>query len=110
MQVLRKGCGQVGFSMERLCTGKGFEDGGCGALLLVEEGDIFFTESHARDETTRYESFQCPECGVRTDFEQGEVPDRIRLNLKHFKDWQAGYRGPTSNNVECIPSSPGIEI
>ncbi len=49
------------------CTGNGNGNGGCGASLLVQETDLFQTKSHARDETSYYTTFQCPQCNTWTD-------------------------------------------
>ena len=59
----------------------------CGAVLLVEQADIFRTESHARDETTNHYTFQCSECGVLTDLES--VPSRVKLDAVYRspRDW-----------------------
>ncbi len=78
MKTLKKGRKQKGWTKECKCTGKGNGDGGCGATLLVEKGDLFRTESHARDETESYTTFWCKECGVLTDivtpFREAELP------------------------------------
>jgi hypothetical protein len=67
MRVLKPGRKQRGWSVETVCTGTGNGGGGCGAKLLVEQGDLFKTTSQARDETTTYVTFRCSECGVLTD-------------------------------------------
>ncbi len=72
MMVLKKGRKQDGKSFELKCTGKGNGNGGCGAILLVSENDMYQTESHALHETDYYVTFRCPECRVETD-----VPDHI---------------------------------
>ncbi len=83
MKVLKKGRPQKGWTKEYKCTGKGNKGGGCGALLQVEEDDLFLTQSHARDEITEYISFRCCECGVITDIwnadstEDCPVPDLV---------------------------------
>ena len=74
MKVLRTGRAQQGWAQERACTGHGNGGGGCGAVLLVEEGDVYLTKSHAREETTTYLTFSCPECGVETDVEGAPAP------------------------------------
>ena len=84
MKVIEKGTGQKGWSTKATCTGQGNDGGGCGARLLVEEADVFRTESHARDETDVYYTFECPECQVRTDLRS--VPDRVAE--------KAPYRSP----------------
>lgn len=66
MKIIKPGRQQQGWSTEVTCTGSGNGNGGCGALLLVEIGDVFETQSNCRDETTYYTTFKCP-CGVLTD-------------------------------------------
>lgn len=86
MKVLKPGNGAKGWSTETLCTGAGNKGGGCGALLLVEEADLFRTESHCRDETDTYATFCCPECGVLTDIDYPktrELKPRKRESLPH---------------------------
>lgn len=77
MKVLKKGRKQKGWATVTKCTGEGNRDGGCGALLLVEEGDLFRTQSNAMGEITDYITFECPDCGVWTDLNQGKVPGHI---------------------------------
>jgi len=43
MKVLEKG---RGWSLKQVCTGKGNGNGGCGAKLLIERGDIYVTHSY----------------------------------------------------------------
>jgi hypothetical protein len=54
MKILKKGREQKGWTREEICTGVGNGGGGCGAKLLVEQGDLFKTYSHARDETETF--------------------------------------------------------
>lgn len=70
MKVLKKGRPQSGWSTEQKCTGAGNGNGGCGAELLVEIGDIFTTYSNpmGRDPNW-FLTFECPECHVLTDIE-----------------------------------------
>ncbi len=77
MKTLKKGRDQKGWSKEEKCTGLGNGGGGCGALLLVEQGDIFRTTSHARDETTNHVTFACHDCGVLTDMKIYGGPVRV---------------------------------
>jgi hypothetical protein len=68
MKVLMKGRPQRGWSQEFICTGKGNGNGGCGAKLLVEEGDLIRTGCHSYDGSSEYYvTFVCSECGVMTD-------------------------------------------
>jgi hypothetical protein len=88
MRVIEKGREQKGWATETRCTGKGNGDGGCGAKLLVEEGDLYVTMSHARDETDYYMTFKCCECGVETDLGE-EVPSGLRRRLIQEKRGRA---------------------
>jgi len=67
MKVLKKGREQKGWTTKATCTGNGNGDGGCGAELLVEQGDLYQTSSSALGETTDYITFTCAACGVETD-------------------------------------------
>ena len=69
MKLIQKGRDQKTPAKELECTGKGNGGNGCGAILLVEETDVFATTSQARDETTHYTTFQCSECNDWTDIE-----------------------------------------
>lgn len=83
MKVIKPGREQRGWSTEQVCTGKGNGNGGCGATLLVEQSDLYLTESHARDETTTYVTFRCSACGVETDLgDTWRVPDTVMRGLK----------------------------
>lgn len=75
MKVLKKGKPQKGWAKNYKCTGKGNKGGGCGALLRVEEDDLFLTFSHAGNETTTYIGFKCCDCGVLTDIWNDESGD-----------------------------------
>lgn len=68
MKVIKKGREQKGRAKEYECTGAGNRNGGCGAILLVEEGDLFQTSnSDYGGDTEHYVTFRCPECGSLTD-------------------------------------------
>ncbi len=81
MKVLEKGNGAKSWSTVANCTGAGNRGGGCGAKLQVEATDLFRTTSNARDETTEYTTFKCPECQVLTDLPEGKVPSDIERKL-----------------------------
>ncbi len=71
MKVLKKGRPQKGWAKEFVCTGKGNGNGGCGAKLLVEEGDLYETSHSCYDGSTDYYvTFMCAECGVETDINE----------------------------------------
>lgn len=68
MKVLKPGRPQKGWSIQTKCSGSGNGGGGCGAKLLVEEGDLFMTECHPYgDDLQRFVTFKCVDCGVLTD-------------------------------------------
>lgn len=80
MKVIKPGRPQAGWSKEAECSGDGTGGGGCGAVLLVEEGDLFETQGSARDETTYYMTFKCPSCGVETDLR--DVPSSVWARVR----------------------------
>lgn len=67
MKVIKKVKKQAGWSKEYSCTGKGNDDEGCGARLLVSEEDIFITKSNCLHETDYYYTFKRPECAALTN-------------------------------------------
>lgn len=68
MKILKPGREQRGWAKELECTGAGNGGGGCGALLLVEQDDVYRT-SHTDYGGFRdvYNTFTCAACGVETD-------------------------------------------
>ena len=83
MEVLKKGRAQRGWSKEFTCTGDGNHGGGCGAVLLVSEFDIYRTESHHYDGSSEsYKTFSCSECGVETDIDDPSAPVRGKKPAK----------------------------
>lgn len=69
MKLLEKGNQQKGWAKKFRCTGHGNGGGGCEALLLVEQEDVFRTFRHYYDGSREsYNTFKCSECGVLTDF------------------------------------------
>lgn len=91
MKVIRKGREQKGWAKEYTCTGAGNGNGGCGAVLLVEIGDVFETQRNCMHETDFFTTFRCPECQVLTDI---EVPGHVRAaaseqrGLWHDPNWK----------------------
>ena len=75
MKVLKPGRDQNGPAVEAYCTGDGNGGGGCNALLLVEEGDVFETSKSSTGETDCFTTFKCPSCGTLTDL-KGRHPFR----------------------------------
>jgi hypothetical protein len=89
MKLIKKGRAQNGWAQEILCTGNGNGGGGCSATLLVEIGDLFLTFKYdyggGQDQ---FVTFQCPECGVKTDVKDSLTP--INTNtLPTETEWEA---------------------
>jgi len=86
MKVLKPGRQQRGWSIEHSCTGDGNDDGGCGALLLVEQPDLFKTYQGSDVCIT----FKCSECGVLTDLDDLNHPpgDIITHQIPTRSDWE----------------------
>lgn len=92
MKVLKSGSGQSCWSVEATCSGKGNQGGGCGAELLVEEGDLYQTSSSDYGgDTEYYVTFTCPECGVETDLDK--VPGNIKSRIPR-KNQKKDYAPP----------------
>jgi hypothetical protein len=70
MKVVKKGRKQAGWAKEFTCTGEGNKGGGCGAVLLVEQADVFCTYVHCHVDTDTFHTFRCSECGVLTDIKE----------------------------------------
>jgi rRNA maturation protein Nop10 len=87
MKVIKPGkIENILWTKEEKCTGKGNTGKGCGAVLLLEEGDLYHTYSHCRDETDTYTTFTCPQCGTKTDIKYPGV--KVHLDEKTWKAWQ----------------------
>lgn len=66
MKVLKAG---TPWGKEVECTGAGNGNVGCGAKLLINQGDLYQTASHSYDGSSDYyTTFCCPCCGAETDF------------------------------------------
>ena len=84
MKVLSKGRTQKGWSKQLRCSGDGNGGGGCSAILLVEQPDLYHTYKHSYDGSSdTFTSFTCCDCGVETDIE--DVPSHLELYSK--EDW-----------------------
>lgn len=66
MKVIKPGREQHGWVNELTCTGNGNGGGGCDAVLLVEEDDVYQTYDGSTD---YYLTFRCPQCNAQTDIE-----------------------------------------
>lgn len=75
MKILAQGRPQRGWAAEFVCTGKGNGGGGCGARLLVEHPDLYYTHHYdyggGHD---MYVTFRCTACGVETDIDRYTGP------------------------------------
>jgi hypothetical protein len=80
------------WSAEFECTGHGNGGQGCGAILLVAESDLYRTESHARDETTSYITFMCPQCGQETDIRSSDGYRHENIGNRVARDLPFGSR------------------
>jgi len=89
MKVLEKGK-QKKWDGEYRCTGGGNGNRGCESLLLVEEDDVFRTESSALGDTMVYLTFRCPECGSMTD-----IASQVHLNAVPRQVWDQAPKGVT---------------
>jgi len=98
MKVLEKGRAQRGWSLKQTCSGKGNGGGGCGAKLLVEESDLYETQSHALHETDYYTTYTCPCCGVLSDVPDSLVPSTLQRSLP--------YKSPRNAKKEWEESHP----
>lgn len=78
MKILSPGTNKQ-WSIECECTGKGNGYGGCGAKLLVEASDLFFTySSHYDGSNEVYVTFCCEQCGVSTDINRHTIPQYVK--------------------------------
>jgi hypothetical protein len=87
MKVITPGRPQTGWAKEFTCTGAGNADGGgCGAMLLVEQDDLYETSSgHYDGSTDHYVTFRCSACGVETDIK--DVPSSVKNNIISKEAW-----------------------
>lgn len=103
MKVIKKGRPQKGWAKECECTGAGNNKKGCGAILLVEQADLFYTYSSCmgRDETYHV-TFQCPECTQFTDL--SDTPfygSRLPSHADYLKG--INLNTPEKTNKKCLP-------
>lgn len=85
MKVIIPGREQNGWSQEYTCTGDGNGNGGCGAVLLVEQADLYETSHSFMGETDYYTTFKCSACGVETDIT--DVPSNVIDKLPSKATW-----------------------
>ena len=87
MDILKPGRDPKDWSLEVVCSGYGHNEGGCEALLLVREEDLYQTEhSGYFDEIETGLTFTCCSCGRETDLRGNEQP-RNWQNFPTKKTW-----------------------
>jgi Zn finger protein HypA/HybF involved in hydrogenase expression len=85
MKILEHGNGKTEWNFESICTGSGNNTWGCGAKLLVEESDLYFTySSHYDGSNEAYVTFRCPECGQQTDVKG--IPNNVIQRMRSRTD------------------------
>lgn len=113
MKVIKKGRSQKGWAKQINCTGKGNGKGGCGAVLLIEESDLFQT-SHTdmKGETDLFVTFRCSECKVLTDISTypKDASSLPRERPSNVREGLTGARTIVRNRTEaCCEYSLGME-
>ncbi|MDP3725887.1 MAG: hypothetical protein Q8R36_01680 [bacterium] len=79
MQIIKKGRPQRGWSKNFKCTGAGNDGGGCGAVLLVSEYDIYpMYIGNGEGGSECLYTFCCQECGVETEITEGKRPPEAK--------------------------------
>ena len=103
MKVIKKGREQKGWAQQFTCTGKGNRGGGCGAILLVEEDDMYFTSSSCYDGSTDYfNTFKCCDCGVETDVSDSKVSARVKDKMQEKRDARTKGQSRTNGEKSCV--------
>jgi len=105
MKVIKKGKTpeERAWKREFDCTGYGNGNRGCGAVLEVQEDDIFTTY---RSSMGRWEcnflTFRCPECGANTDIDNDDGAKEMPPHL-----WKKAPKGVRHKSEGwCHPSDP----
>lgn len=76
MVVLKEGKGYI---QEVTCNGQGNGGVGCGALLGINENDVYVTISCDYGGGKDYfYTIKCPCCGVETDIKSGLLPNSVK--------------------------------
>jgi hypothetical protein len=88
MEILKPGRKQTGWAIEITCTGEGNGGGGCSALLLVDQSDLYRTFRRFYDSSSEtFITFTCAACGVETDLKN--VPSGVRAQLPSKQEFFA---------------------
>jgi hypothetical protein len=100
MRVIKEGNGSA-WTKEILCTGKGNNKHGCGALLEVGGNDLFRTYNSWYDGSSEnYITFECPLCKAWTDIGtswNSDVPSDIKKTIMNMEPRYQG-RNTVSND------------
>ena len=81
MEIIKKGINQKGWSKKFKCTGARNGGGGCKAILLVSEHDLYTTYEPGGycENGDECITFKCSCCGVESDVRvPSSVSERIR--------------------------------
>lgn len=101
MKIIKPGRDQAGWAKEYVCTGAGNGGGGCGAILLVEEKDLYQTSrSDYLGDTDYYVTFKCCSCGVETDINDCPKNARDLPKKRKGKTWKCVW--PGCENTACL--------
>lgn len=106
MKVIKPGREQKGWSKQFKCTGNGNGDGGCGAILLVEEGDLYRTERSFMAETDHYITFKCCACGVETDLSKKDEPS-LNRDIPSKEQWLKKRKKAKARRAQLV--TPPVE-
>jgi hypothetical protein len=91
MKIKEKGTRQTHWEKEFECTGIGNDHmhKSCGALLIIEEEDLFITSftNYGGDRET-FITFQCIQCGSHTDVAREDVPEPVRRSIPSLEQWK----------------------
>lgn len=115
MKIIKPGRDQVGWAREYKCTGAGNGGGGCGAILLVEEKDLYQTSrSDYTGDTDYYVTFSCCSCGVETDIDDypkgaRDLPTRKRRRAGQCV-WPGCENKSCQNRTYCFEHQQKPEI
>ena len=102
MKVIKKGKPTEPWSPQELeCEGS-YNSTGCGAILLVDEDDLFERIlPHPNECDERVMSFRCPECGGTTDATNSDTVKRKANGTVHIQagteDWE-----PDENEMNSL--------
>jgi len=83
MQILRKGNPNE-WEIETVCTNLGYNETGCGSLLLVSEYDLYITRNYVDSSKilkTYCFTYKCPVCGKENVLSNSIVPNSVKRRL-----------------------------